>query len=486
MERQNVAVRSPGGNAPVRRMARSPRRDHPKNARRAGRVGSGAVAQGLSTPRGTLDVLPEEAALRDRLIGLAGEALGNAGYQRIETPMFESTELFKRGVGGSTDIVRKEMYTFEDGGGRSLTLRPEGTATVARSYIEHGMHKLPQPVKLWYSGPFFRYERAQAGRQRQFAQIGAEVLGSDAPAVDAELIAILDGLLRTIGARGIRLRLGSLGSIESRAEYRQKLQDYLRSRQDELSDDVVSRIDENPLRAFDAGDPGTQRVMETAPRLLDELAGEDADHFDEVRSLLDAVGVAYDVDPTLVRGLDYYTRTVFEFTSDALGAQSGVGGGGRYDGLLQQLGGQPAPGCGWGAGIERMLLAAGPDFAAAAAPAAPLLFVAAEGEADARRAAFALATGLQRDGHRVVGDPGGRSLKAQLKAAGRSGARYVAVVRGEDDVVLRGRGIDDRDLTVAAVPTELDRLALLASHDPHAQAAASAPSEPASPGAPTA
>ena len=453
------------------------------NASRAGRVGSGAVAKGLSTPRGTLDVLPDEARLRDRLIGLAAEQLGNAGYQRIDTPMFESTELFKRGVGGSTDIVRKEMYTFEDGGGRSLTLRPEGTATVARSYIEHGMHKLPQPVKLWYSGPFFRYERAQAGRQRQFAQIGAEVLGSDAPAVDAELITVLDGLLKSVGARGVRLRLGSLGSIESRAEYRQKLQDYLRSRQDELSEDVISRIDENPLRAFDADDPGTQHVMETAPRLLDELAGEDAEHFAEVKSLLDAVGVDYDIDPTLVRGLDYYTRTVFEFTSGALGAQSGVGGGGRYDGLIEQLGGQPTPGCGWGAGIERLLLSAGPDFATA--PAAPLLFVAAEADAAARRTAFALATGLQRDGHHVLGDLAGRSVKAQLKAAGRSGARYVAVVRGEDDIVLRGRGIDDRDLTLATVSTELDRLALLASHDPYAEPA-STPSEPASPGAPTA
>ncbi|MDO9356646.1 MAG: histidine--tRNA ligase, partial [Solirubrobacteraceae bacterium] len=276
------------------------------------------MAKGLSTPRGTLDVLPDEASRRDALNALAGELLGNAGYRRIDTPMFEATELFKRGVGGSTDIVRKEMYTFEDGSGRSLTLRPEGTATVARSYIEHGMHKLPQPVKLWYTGPFFRYERAQAGRQRQFAQIGAEVLGSDAPAVDAELIAILDQILARIGAQGIRLRLGSLGSIEARAEYRQKLVDFLRTHEDQVSDDVKSRIDENPLRAFDADDPATQEVMKSAPLLLDHLSGDDADHFTEVRSLLDAVGVDYEIDPTLVRGLDYYTRTVFEFTSDAL------------------------------------------------------------------------------------------------------------------------------------------------------------------------
>ncbi len=440
------------------------------------------MAKGLSTPRGTLDVLPDEAAKRDRLNELAGVLLGNAGYRRIETPMFEATELFKRGVGGSTDIVRKEMYTFEDGGGRSLTLRPEGTATVARSYIEHGMHKLPQPVKLWYTGPFFRYERAQAGRQRQFAQIGAEVLGTDAPAVDAELISILDTLLKQVGAQGIRLRLGSLGSIEARADYRQRLVDYLRAHEDQVSDDVKSRIDENPLRAFDADDAGTQEVMKGAPLLLDHLSPEDADHFAEVKSLLDAVGVDYEIDPTLVRGLDYYTRTVFEFTSDALGAQSGVGGGGRYDGLIQQLGGQPTPGCGWAAGIERLLLASGPDFAAA--PAEPLLFIASEPDAGARRTAFALASTLQRGGHHVEGDLAGRSVKAQLKAASRSGARYVAMVRGEDDVVLRGRGTDDREVSVAEFPdvvTELRIAEMQRLHD--ASHAEPAPSEPTSSGA---
>ncbi len=290
------------------------------------------MAEKLQHPRGTADVLPEEAARREALVQLAGSLLERAGYERIETPIFEATELFKRGVGGSTDIVRKEMYTFTDAGDRSITLRPEGTASVARSYVQHGMHKLPQPVKLWYYGPFFRYERAQAGRQRQFAQIGAEVLGSDSPLVDAELITILHTLLTQVGAKQVVLKLGSLGSLEARAEYRQMLVDFLRSRQSELSEDVVSRIDENPLRAFDAKDPGTQAVMTDAPLLMDHLSADDAEHFAEVRALLDAAGVPYELDKTLVRGLDYYTRTVFEFSSAALGAQSGVGGGGRYDG----------------------------------------------------------------------------------------------------------------------------------------------------------
>lgn len=414
------------------------------------------MANGLNTPRGTVDVLPDEAARRDRLTAVAAELLGGAGYRRIETPIFESTELFKRGVGGSTDIVRKEMYTFEDGSGRSLTLRPEGTASVARSYVEHGMHKLPQPVKLWYLGPFFRYERAQAGRQRQFAQLGVEILGSDAPAVDAESIALLDRLLHRVGCQGLRLRLGSLGSLEARAEYRERLVAHLRSRESELSAEVVARIDDNPLRAFDADDPGTKAVMESAPLLLDSLTGDDADHFTEVKALLDAAGVQYEVDPTLVRGLDYYTRTVFEFTSDALGAQSGVGGGGRYDGLIQQLGGPATPGCGWATGVERLLLAAGDRLAVPST--APQLYVVAEPEQAPRRAAFALTAQLQVAGLRAELDLAARSLKAQLKAAARSGARHVAVVRGEDEVVLRTRGGEDRELTLAALPGALAAL----------------------------
>ncbi len=308
------------------------------------------TSKGLQAPRGTFDVLPEQSALRLVVETTARGILEAAGYRRIETPIFEDTDVFRRTVGESTDIVQKEMYTFDDAGGRSLTLRPEVTAPIVRSYLEHGMHTLPQPVKLWYLGPCFRHERAQAGRYRQFWQIGAEAIGSDDPAVDAELILLLAALLEELGVRGLRLRLASLGTPASRAAYRELLQTHLREHEDRLSEEVRSRIELNPLRAFDSDHPGTREVMASAPLLMDHLDAEDADHFAQVRAMLDAVELPYEIDGSLVRGLDYYTRTVFEFTSDALGAQSGVGGGGRYDGLAEQLGGAPTPGHGLGGG----------------------------------------------------------------------------------------------------------------------------------------
>jgi histidyl-tRNA synthetase len=390
------------------------------------------VSERLQAPRGTYDVLPEDQPARHAVENAARRILESAGYRRVETPAFEATELFARGVGESTDIVQKEMYTFEDGGGRSLTLRPEGTAPVCRAYLEHGMHKLAQPVKLWYLSSFFRYERAQAGRYRQFWQVGAEAIGSDDPAVDAELILLLHTLLDEIGVRGVRLRLSSLGSPEGRASYRGALQEHLRGRADELSAEVRDRIDLNPLRAFDSDHPGTQRVMETAPRLLDHLAPDDAEHFAAVRALLDAAGVPYEIDPTLVRGLDYYTRTVFEFTSDALGAQSGVGGGGRYDGLIEMLGGPHTPANGWAAGIERMLLAAEPR----PEPQPVVDLYVASAKDDGRAEAFALATEARRAGLAVQQELAGRSLKGQLKHADRLGARYVAIL-GDEGISLK-------------------------------------------------
>ena len=294
---------------------------------------------------------------------------GRAGYGRIETPVFEDTELFERGVGEATDVVEKEMFTFEDRGGRSLSLRPEGTAPVCRAYVEHGMHKLAQPVKLFYWGPFFRYEAPQAGRYRQFHQFGAEAIGSDEPLVDAEVIMLFDEIISELGVPGVTLRLSSLGSPESRASYRDELVAYLRANESRLAGDVRERIDANPMRAFDSKDEGTREVMAGAPRLLERLEGADAEHFDAVRGLLDANGVAYEIDDTLVRGLDYYTRTVFEFDSDHLGAQSQIGGGGRYDRLIEQLGGPATPAAGWAAGIERILLAMGAESRGRAAAA---------------------------------------------------------------------------------------------------------------------
>jgi histidyl-tRNA synthetase len=387
-------------------------------------------------PRGTYDVLPEQAAARAGLEATARRVLETAGYRRIETPAFEATELFARAVGESTDIVQKEMYTFTDAGRRSLTLRPEGTAPVCRAYLEHGLRRLPQPVKLWYLSSFFRQEKPQAGRYRQFWQVGAEAIGSDDPAVDAESILLLRTLFDELGVRGVRLRLSSLGTSESRAAYRERLVAYLREQEDRLSRDVAARIDANPLRAFDAKDPGTQAVMRDAPVLLDELAADDREHFAEVCALLRAADVDFELDPTLVRGIDYYTRTVFEFTSDALGAQSGVGGGGRYDGLVELLGGPPTPGMGWAAGVERMLLAAEDR----PVPEAVCdLFVAHE---DRAVEAFALAAEARRAGLAVQEELAGRSLKGQLKQADRLGARYVAILSEDRDGAMALRDMD--------------------------------------------
>jgi histidyl-tRNA synthetase len=375
-------------------------------------------------------VLPDQAAARAAVEGAARRIFEPAGYGRIETPAFEATELFARGVGESTDIVQKEMYTLEDAGGRSLTLRPEVTAPVCRAYLEHGMHKLPQPVKLWYLSSCFRQEKPQAGRFRQFWQLGIEVIGSDDPAVDAETIVLLRALLDELEVRGLRLRIGSLGSLDARAEYREQLTAYLHGHADRVSRDVRERIDLNPLRAFDAKDPSTQEVMRDAPRLMDWLNAEDREHFDEVCALLTAAGIAWERDDTLVRGIDYYTRTLFEYTSDALGAQSGVAGGGRYDGLIELLGGPPTPGMGWAAGIERMLLSAGER--PVPRPVTDL-YVAHE---DRSVEAFALAAEARAAGLAVQQELAGRSLKGQLKQADRAGSRYVAIV-GPEGIQLR-------------------------------------------------
>jgi histidyl-tRNA synthetase len=407
----------------------------------------------IQAPRGTFDVLPDEAARREVLEGHVKRILGAAGYERIETPAFEDTELFARGVGEATDIVQKEMYTFTDAGGRSLTLRPEGTAPVCRAYIEHGMHKLAQPVKLWYLSSFFRAEAPQRGRFREFWQVGAEAIGSSEPETDAELIVLLWELLAAVGVRNTRLSLSSLGTPETRAEYREELRTYLHAREDQLSEDVRNRIDLNPLRAFDSNDPRTRQVMSDAPTLLDRISGEDAEHFESVRALLDDAGITYELDPTLVRGLDYYTRTVYEFRSGELGAQSGVGGGGRYDRLIEQFDGPSTPASGWAAGVERMLLAAGelPThhnltdlYVAVAAP-------------DGGAEAFQLAREARRAGLSAQLELAGRSLKGQLKHADRIGARYVAIVGDGTSASLKDmESGEQRDLPATdVIPTIL-------------------------------
>ena len=405
---------------------------------------AGSGERGLRAPRGTFDVLPGEGAPRRELGRIAEDVLERAGYGYAETPAFESTELFARGVGEATDIVQKEMFSFEDQGGRPLTLRPEGTAGFCRAYVEHGMHKRPQPVKLWYQGPFFRHEAPQAGRFRQFAQIGAEALGSDDPSLDAESILLLAELLRRAGVGELRLRLSSLGTAATRREYADELRAFLRAREDQISEEVRARIELNPLRAFDSAHPGTLAVMARAPKLVERLAPEDAEHFAAVRALLDDAGLAYEVDPALVRGLDYYTRTVFEFTSDALGAQSGVGGGGRYDDLVERLGGPATPAVGWAAGVERILLAAqGGRLGGESGD--ELIFVALDGEGS-ERDGFRVLTALWRAGARAEMEQGGRSAKGQLKHASRSGAGAVIVVDGTGPPRVRDMRTRDEEI----------------------------------------
>ena len=390
------------------------------------------MSERFQAPRGTYDLLPDQAATRRRIVEEARRLAEGSGFGQIETPIFEDSGLFTRAVGEATDIVRKEMYTFEDQSERSLTLRPEGTAPVCRAYIDHGMHKLPQPVKLWYTGPMFRYEAPQSGRYRQHAQVGAETIGSDDPAVDGELIDLLAHLYARLGLTGVRLHLTSIGDPESRTEYARELRDHL-LRTDAFDAEQRARIEINPMRAFDWDAPEARAATDSAPKMLDRLSDEDRTHFDEVRALLDGAGIDYELDPRLVRGLDYYTRTVFEFRSDALGAQSGIGGGGRYDRLIEQIGGDPTPGAGWATGLERIAqameaTAATPGPEAAERP--QLLFAVTEPEA--RQRAFRTVSELREEGVGATIDIGGRSLKGQMKQAGRMEVPWVVIVGPEE------------------------------------------------------
>ena len=380
-------------------------------------------------PKGTYDLLPDEAARRDAMVATAARLFAAYGYRRMVTPEFEETGLFERGVGEATDIVRKEMYTFIDKGERSLTLRPEGTAPICRAYVEHGMHKLPQPVKVWYYCPMFRYEKPQAGRYREHYQIGAEAIGSADPAVDAEVVALLAAIFAELGVEGVTLNINSMGDSACRPAYVEKLRGYLHGRESELCGDCLERLDLNPLRTFDCKVGSCRAVLDEAPRIVDHLCPECREHFDTVLALVRRAGLEPHLDFRLVRGLDYYTRTTFEFNSDRLGAQSGVGGGGRYDGLIEQIGGAPTPGVGWGSGLERIALAMREQPQPSRAPD---VYVVSFSDA-ARAAAFGVAQDLRGVGLAAELDLAGRSPKGQLKQAGRSGAP-LAVLLGLDEL----------------------------------------------------
>lgn len=404
----------------------------------------------FAAPKGVPEYVPPASAGFDHVRATLLNAADRAGYGLIELPVFEDTGLYARGVGESTDVVSKEMYTFADRGDRSVTLRPEGTAGVVRSVIEHGLDRVGLPVKLRYAGPFFRYERPQAGRYRQLQQVGVEAIGVDDPALDAEVIAVADEGFRALGLTGYRLELTSLGDAECRPAYRALLQGFLADLP--LDEPTRARAELNPLRVLDDKRPEARALLADAPLLTDHLSAASAEHHAAVLEHLDDLGVAYVANPRMVRGLDYYTKTTFEFVHDGLGAQSGIGGGGRYDGLMAVLGGQPLSGVGYGIGVDRTLLACRAEGLAPWSEARCEVFGVPLGD-PARRRLVVLAAALRHAGVRVDLAYGGRGLKGAMKSADRSGAR-LALVLGERDLETGTIGVKDL-LSGEQAPIEL-------------------------------
>ncbi|SEM58147.1 histidine--tRNA ligase [Streptacidiphilus jiangxiensis] len=415
-----------------------------------------STSQAFQAPRGTYDILPTTAgtvlAVREALAA----PLRRAGYGYVETPVFEDVNLFSRGVGESTDIVTKEMFTIATRSEESqrLALRPEATASVLRATLEANLHRTGNlPVKLWYSGAQYRYERPQKGRYRQFWQVGAEAIGAEDPALDAELIILADDAYRSLGLRNFRILLNSLGDKQCRPVYREALQNYLRGL--DLDEETLRRAEINPLRVLDDKRASVQDQLGGAPMLVDFLCEDCKAYHEQVRELLTAAGVAFEDDPKLVRGLDYYTRTTFEFVHDGLGAQSAVGGGGRYDGLSEMIGGPELPSVGWALGVDRTVLALEAEGITLDIPATTDVYAVPMGE-QARRVLFGLVTGLRRAGVSADLLFGGRGVKAGFKAADRSGARF-AVVAGERD--LADGVVQLKDLTSGdQTPVALDAL----------------------------
>lgn len=387
----------------------------------------------VQVPKGTKDVLPDKVYQWHYIEELARRLTALAGYREIRTPVFEHTELFARGVGSTTDVVQKEMYTFEDRGHRSLTLKPEGTAGVVRAVISDGLAAGPQPVKTYYFTPVFRYERPQSGRLREHHQFGVEVFGSSAPTLDAEVIGLGSELLTQAGLRQIVLKINSIGCADCRPGYQETLKKYFRDHEDGLCGTCRERLETNPLRILDCKVESCRPTIGAAPVMLDHLCTECRSHFEEVKTCLEAVGIRYQVDPHIVRGLDYYTRTVFEFVSEHLGAQSTVLGGGRYNGLVQELGGPDLPGIGFGMGIERLLLTLQAEGVRIPEPPFLRAFVVVQGGLAERLSALRLVEELRREGIAADMDHTGRSVKAQFKYAGRLGVPYALVI-GETEL----------------------------------------------------
>lgn len=387
----------------------------------------------ITKPRGTEDVLPKDSKLWQYIENTARRVCELYGYKEIRTPVFEHTELFTRGVGDTTDVVQKEMYTFEDKGGRSITLKPEGTATLVRSYIENSLYANPQPTKLSYMTPCFRYEKPQSGRLREFHQFGIECFGASSPATDAEVISLACMFLSELNLKGIKLNINSIGCPVCRKDYNQKLKAYFEEYKEQLCPTCLERLEKNPMRIIDCKSEICSKIAEKAPKIVDYLCDECHNHFENTKERLDNMGIEYTVNPDIVRGLDYYTKTVFEFVSDCLGAQSTVCGGGRYSGLVEELGGKPADGIGFATGLERLILVLkAQQGEAAVIEDTPGIFIATMGDT-AEKMAQKLIFELRRMGIHAEQDLCGRSLKAQMKYADKLSSRY-SVVIGDDEI----------------------------------------------------
>jgi histidyl-tRNA synthetase len=411
------------------------------------------VSPKFEAPRGTHDVLPAEQPLWQWVTTEIERLCALYGYRRIQTPVFEDTELFARTSGAGSDIVQKEMYTFEDRGGRSLTLRADATAPICRAYLEHGLQREPQPQKLYTVASIYRYAAPQKGRYREHYQASVEAIGSDDPALDAELIQLYSELLRRLGVTEYRLQLNSIGDAQCRPAYMERLTAWLDAHDDVLNEDARQKRATTPLRVFDVKDERVRAALNDAPKIGESLCDACRGHFDAVRSFLDAYGIGYELVPTLVRGLDYYTRTVFEFIGPEHGAQSAICAGGRYDGLIEEIGGPHTPGVGFGAGIERLLLAL--EDAGVEAPAEEsidVFFVCDEGAP--RERVLALMAGLRAAGRTADTDYAGRSLKGQLTQAGRLGARTTVVV-GATAATIRTAGTQDVEVPLEELAERL-------------------------------
>lgn len=409
----------------------------------------------FSAPKGTRDLLPPETAQWQYLERIFADVSSRFSYREIRLPTFEQTELFQRGVGDTTDVVQKEMYTFSDKGGRSMTLRPEGTAGVVRSYLENGLGSWPSPVRLFYNLTAFRYENVQKGRYREFHQFGCEAIGSSGPAVDAELISLLQLFFDELGLKETRLRINSIGCPVCRERYLQTLKEWLSPNIDQLCANCRARFERNPLRILDCKEERCQKVTAEAPAQLDHLCPDCQNHFDGLCRILDTLALSYVIDRRIVRGLDYYTRTVFEFVSEHVGTQGTICGGGRYDGLIEALGGPPTPGIGFALGVERLLMELQAQSIGLPGDPPVDLFIAVAG--DYATDAYLLTQQLRRQGIRVETDLLDRSLKAQMKYAGKNNMRYVLVL-GEEEVQTRTgrlRHLETREETTV----QLDRLA---------------------------